>query len=110
MKIKDYQSALGILEPEIKRNQSMLLRLTYGDCLRLCNHLHESIDQYNIICQDTHLALVGLLKRMTAYYELAEYDLSLLDCNNLILNKVESSEVYYFKGMNLLKLNPEFPV
>ena len=56
---------------------------------------------------------VVLLKRMTAYFELKEYQKSLQDCCDLIQNhRIETSEVYYFKGMNQLALHPgeDFPI
>lgn len=43
------------------------------------------------------------MKRMTAYYELKEYELSLNDCNTMLSESVKSSEVHYFKGMIALQ-------
>ena len=70
MKLREFNTALSLLEAQVNGSSSIVLRLTYADCLRLCNHIDESIKQYNIISKDKDLGIIGILKRMTANYDI----------------------------------------
>lgn len=105
IKIRQYEMAVELLQKRLGRNCLGVIRLTYADCLRLLGRLEESLDHYNVLCKDNTFGLVGLMKRMTCYYELKQYEASLRDCDSLISHQVRSSEVHYFRAMNILNLN-----